>query len=296
MRKLNLHHIGYRFLGDFPSKKLPLNEYVRDSLDRGNIRMSHVVFISSMTFWTIVAAMVTAIIAIPVTIVINPILQLPTNIFVALLLSPLIVAAVCALSFLYYPLYKADSIKGGLDKNMVYIINYMGILAGAGIMTEDIFHSFADNKDEYKAKESARSIVRDIGLLGKDILKAIEDEARTTPSKKYSKLLTGLLGITKSGGDLRKYFEDTAEHEQDIRRREINDVVNKLNLAAEIYITLGIAFPIILIVLLSLMGIFGGTVAGGMGPIQLIQLMTYAIFPVAAIGIIILIDGMTQSW
>jgi flagellar protein FlaJ len=197
---------------------------------------------------------------------------------------------------LYYPLSKAEGIKSGLDKNMVYIINYMGILAGAGIMTEDIFHSFADAKDEYKVRESARSLVRDIGLLGKDIIKAIEDESKSTPSKKFSKLLTGLLGITKSGGDLKRYFIDTAEHEQDIRRRELTDVVNKLNMAAEIYITLGIAFPIILIVLLSLMGIFGGSVGGGLGPIQLIQLMTYALFPVAAVGIIILIDGMTQNW
>ena len=297
MRKINnIHSVGYRFLGDLPSRKLPLPEFLRSNLDRAGLRMSHVVYVSSMAFWTIAITLITGLISIPAAFLLVPMLHLPTNIFMAMLAAPLIAAAATIVCFLYYPMYVADGIKAKLDKNMVYIINYMSVLAGAGIMTEDVFNSFAESKDTYGARQSARSIVRDIGLLGKDVLTAIEAETKRTPSKKYFKLLNGLLGITKSGGDLKKYLEETAKHEQEVRRRELVDVVNKLNMAAEIYITLGIAFPIILIVLLSLMGIFGGSVGGGLSPVQLIQLMTYAIFPVAAIGIIILIDGMTQNW
>ena len=72
--------------------------------------------------------------------------------------------------------------------------------------------------------------------------------------------------------------------------------MNKLGLAAEIYTTIGIAFPIILIVLLSLMGIFGGQVAGGLGPVQIMTLMTYLLFPLMSVGVILLIDGMTSNW
>jgi hypothetical protein len=43
-----------------------------------------------------------------------------------------------------------------------------------------------------------------------------------------------LLGITKSGGDLKNYLEETAKHEQEVRRRELVDIVNKLNMAAEL--------------------------------------------------------------
>jgi len=295
LKPINIHSIGYKFLGDVPSK-LPLSDFIKTSLDRANIRMSYVVYMSSMAFWMIAGAIVTALIAIPTVYFLGPVLMLPTNILYMALASPLIVAAVVLVCFLYYPSYVADGKKMKLDKNMVYIINYMSVLAGAGIMTEDVFQSFSDLKDTYGIRESARSIVRDIGLLGKDILSAIEAEAKRTPSKKYSKLLNGLLGITKSGGDFKNYLEETAKHEQEVRRRELVDIVSKLNMAAEIYMTLGITFPIILIVLLSLMGIFGGTIGGGFSPVQLMELMTYAIFPVAAIGIILLIDGMTQNW
>jgi flagellar protein FlaJ len=292
----NIHSIGYRFLGDLPSKKLPLNDFLRKNLDRGGLRMSHIVYLSSMTFWTITATLITGLVSIPSAFILVPMFHLEPNIFTFLIAAPLIAAAITIVSFLYYPMYRADEIKSKLDKNMVYIINYMSVLAGAGIMTEDVFNSFAEDKDTYGIKSSARSIVRDIGLLGKDVISAIEAESRRTPSKKYFKLLNGLLGITKSGGDLKNYLEETAKHEQEVRRRELVDVVNKLNMAAEIYITLGIAFPVILVVLLSLMGIFGGEVTGGLSPVQLMQLLTYAIFPVAAIGIILLIDGMTQNW
>lgn len=296
MKISNIHSIGYKFLGDLPSRKLPLNDFLRTNLDRAGLRMSHVVYVSSMAFWTITVALITTLIAVPSAFFLLPLLHLPKSYFPIILASPLITAALTVVCFLYYPMYVADGIKAKLDKNMVYIINYMSVLAGAGIMTEDVFNSLAEDEDTYGARQSARSIVRDIGLLGKDVLTAVEEESKRTPSKKYFKLLNGLLGITKSGGNLKHYLEETAKHEQEVRRRELVDVVNRLNMAAEIYITLGIAFPVILIVLLSLMGIFGGSVGGGLSPVQLIQLMTYAIFPVAAIGILILIDGMTRNW
>jgi flagellar protein FlaJ len=292
----NLHSIGYRFLGDLPSKKLPLNDYLKKNLDRAGLRMSHIVYVSSMAFWTVAATIITGLVSIPVAFFVLPMLHLDISKITLLLGAPLIVAVTVIVCFLYYPMYVADGIKAKLDKNMVYIINYMSVLAGAGIMTEDVFNSFAEDKDTYGIKSSARSIVRDIGLLGKDVITAIDNEAKRTPSKKYFKLLNGLLGITKSGGNLKSYLEETAKHEQEVRRRELQDVVNKLNMAAEIYITLGIAFPVILVVLLSLMGIFGGSVGGGLSPVQLMQLLTYAIFPVAAIGVILLIDGMCQNW
>ena len=87
-----------------------------------------------------------------------------------------------------------------------------------------------------------------------------------------------------------------AENEMEVRRRELGDLVNKLNLAAEIYTVLGVAFPIIMIVLLSLMGIFGGEVMGGLGPIEMIKIMSYVLFPLVSVGLILFIDGLTSSW
>ena len=81
-----------------------------------------------------------------------------------------------------------------------------------------------------------------------------------------------------------------------IRRRELSKLTIQLNLAAEAYVVLGIAFPVILTTLLSMMGIFGGEIMAGLSPLQIMALMTYLFFPMAALGVLLLIDGVTSSW
>jgi len=295
----NIHYVGYRILGDFPSRFFPLTGMLKASLERAHMRMSYIVYVSSMIFWGIVALLASAAIGTPLILTLNTLLnlQLQTIQLIEYLVGiPLTAMIIVIVIFMYYPMYKADAIKNELDKNLVYIVNFMGILAGSGMTTEDIFSALADTGKTYKVAESAESVVRDIGLFGKDIITAMDAESEITPSKKYSKVLVGLLGINKSGGDLKQYFAETAEHEMEVRRRELTGIVNKLGLAAEIYTTIGVAFPIILIVLLSLMGIFGGEVAGGLGPVQIMTLMTYLLFPLMSVGVILLIDGMTSNW
>jgi flagellar protein FlaJ len=295
----NIHVVGYRILSDYPSRFFPLTSMVRESMARAQMRMSHIVYISSMFFWSIVALFSTLAVATPLILAFDVLLNLrlqTIQLAEYIIGLPLVAFAVVMGVFLYYPYYKADNLKSELDRNIIYIVNYMGILSGAGVTIEDIFNSLAETGEIYKVSNSASSIIRDVGLLGKDIITAIDSESQITPSRKYSKLLVGLLGITRSGGDLRQYFLDTAEREIEIRKRELTGILNNLNLAAEIYSVLGIAFPIILIVLLSLMGMFGGDIGGGLGPVQIMTVMTYILFPLLSIGVIILIDGMTSKW
>lgn len=203
--------------------------------------------------------------------------------------------AIIMMIFLYYPRQLGGNMKTALDKNIVYIINYMSILASAGVTTENIFTSLAEKGETYKVQNSAQSIVRDIEVLGKDIVTAIEDEAKNTPSKKYSKLLVGLNGVSRTGGNLQHYLREAASRQITVRRRELAKIVGQLNLAAETYIILGIAFPVILTTLLSMMGVFGGEVMAGLNPVQIMSLMTYIFFPICALAILLLADGMTSN-
>lgn len=299
MKTHNIHSIGYHVLGDFPSRHFPLTNTIKKNLNTAQLRISHIIYISSMTFWSIVATAIAAAIAFPLTLLLNPVLSLNLS-ALQLLYIPLGAAvgvgALTLTIFLYYPQYVAGNIKIGIDKNIVYITSYMQILAGAGVTVEDIFTSLAETGETYKIVGSAKSIVRDVETLGKDIVSAVIDESQNTPSKEYSRLLEGLIGVTRSGGDLRVYLGKTSEHAMDVRRRDLTKLVSSLNLAAEVYIVLGIAFPVILTTLLSLMGVFGGEIIAGLGPMQLMNLMTYIFFPLASIGVLFLIDGMSSTW
>ncbi|UCH38291.1 MAG: type II secretion system F family protein [Candidatus Bathyarchaeota archaeon] len=296
LRFRSIHYVGYRLLGDFPSKRFPLSDSVRKSLRVAKIRISHVVYISSMMFFMLIAIVAAAVISFPFMLTLS-VLGLVSELWFLYALGMTLGSGGIVLAiFLYYPRYRSGSIKTALDKNIVYIINYMSILAGAGVTTESIFTSLAEKGETYKVQESAKSIVRDIEILGKDIIEAVDDESAHNPSKQFSKLLRGINGITRTGGNLQRYLRETATRYMDTRRRELTKLVNQLNLAAEAYVILGIAFPVILTTLLSMMGVFGGEVIGGLGPIEIMTLMTYVFFPLAAGAVILLIDGMTSSW
>jgi flagellar protein FlaJ len=294
----NFHNFGYKILGDRPSKILPIAGFVRKRLQRAQIRISHVIYISSMTFWALISMAVAAAVSTPLTLTLQMlnVLSLTTPWFIYPIEATLGTGAIVMIAFLYYPTFKSGGIKTAIDKNIVYIINYMSILAGAGVTTEDIFTSLAQKGEIYKVQNSSRAIVRDIEILGKDIIEAVDDESANTPSKKYSKLLLGINGITRTGGNLQRYLYETANRQMDVRRRELSKLVSQLNLAAEAYVVLGIAFPVILTTLLSMMGVFGGEVIAGLDPMQIMTLMTYIFFPLSALAVLLLIDGMTSSW
>jgi len=251
-----------------------------------------------MFFWGLISMLISSIVSFPLVYALTVLkvlsFQLPW--FVYSLGITLGVGMIVMMAFLYYPRFIAGGVRTKIDKNIVYIINYMSILAGAGVTTENIFSSLAEKGEIYNVQDSARSIVRDIDVLGKDIISAIDDECTNTLSKKFSKLLSGINSITRTGGNLQAFLSQTADSQMNVRRRELSKLTTQLNLAAETYVVLGIAFPVILTTLLSMMGIFGGEVMAGLDPMQLMSLMTYVFFPVAALGVLLLIDGVTSSW
>lgn len=299
MRIGTLHYIGYRVLGNFPSRFSSLANTVKRNLDRADFRISHVIYMSSMFFWSIMATVVAATVTFSFTLALNMVLRMHLSMLqlsTTTLEAALVAGAIVFMIFFFYPNYMSGKIKTGLDKNLVYTVNYMAILSGSGITTEEIFTSLVESGSTYGVKGSAKTVVRDIEVLGKDIVTAMDDESKRTPSKDYSRVLQGFIGTARSGGDIKAYLEDTAERQMEIRRRKLSSLVSQLNLAAEGYVVVGIAFPVILTTLLSLMGIFGGEIIAGLGPIQLMSLMTYLFFPLASIGILLLVDGMCSSW
>ena len=61
----NIHHLGYRLLRDRPLRLFPLKGIVKNGLSKAHLRISHVIYISSMTFWMIIGMSLAAGISFP---------------------------------------------------------------------------------------------------------------------------------------------------------------------------------------------------------------------------------------
>jgi len=295
----SLHALGYRFLGDKPAKRFFFTKQIHESLIKSDLKINHIVYVSSMFFWSIIAF----IIAIPVSLLmfsaLMPLFEValnPVSLAAYCLLTSLLVGGVTFGLFIYYPSYMASSVKRKIEKDLVYTVNYMSILSGAGATPEETFASLARVGKVFGIDESAKTIMKNIEFLGEDTITAIDEESKNTPSNEYSEFLQGYISTTQTGGSNKVYLEAMVEKFMESQKRQVSRVIEQLNIAGEVFIAALVAFPTIMVTMLSIMGFFGGEVLGGLTAPQLMTIMTYVLIPFIAVGILVFIDAAMSSW
>jgi flagellar protein FlaJ len=296
---VSLHNLGYRLLGDGPARVFPLAKEIRENLLRSNIRINHVMYVSSMFFWSVLAFVLPIPIALSLFEYLLPLLGFTMPLLYSVVFSVLISltsGGVCFAVFLFYPSYSASILKIRIEKNLVYIVNYMAILSSSGATPGQTFTSLASVGEVYGIRESARSVIKNVELLGEDIISAIDDESKKTPSKEYADFLQGYIATLRAGGDLQSYLMTMSEKLIDSRRRLLVRMIGQLDLIGEIFVAGLVALPIIMITIFSIMGFLGGTVLAGLSAPQLMALMAYVYVPFTAAAVLVLIDSIVSSW
>lgn len=290
--------IGYFFFGDFPARVFPWSESISLSLKKAEIRVSHIAYISSMFFWTMIIVLLTYL-AVSLLFMTNlPILMTVTPVysFFIPLLAALSAGVVSVMFFFSYPNYVASNKGREIERNLVYTSNYMAIMANAGATVEQIFESLATYGEIYGVKHVARNIIRDVEILGKDVLSTLDDISKTSPSREFTDLIQGFIATMRTGGVLGSYLSVMAEGFIETRRRMLANLIDQLNLAGEIYVSVLVALPIIMITMFSIMGFIGGEVVGGLSASQLMPLLIYVMIPFMGVGVLLYIDAIMSSW
>lgn len=178
---------------------------------------------------------------------------------------------------------KNRSIKINLTLHNAVAYMYAMRKGGAQLMT--IFQSLSDRADIYgEVALEFRQIVRDADFFGYDVVTAIHHLSETTPSEKFKVFLEDLLSVIDSGGDMGEFLSMRVRQLQEEARFEQKEFLNILSLVAEGYVTLFVAGPLFLIIILVVMGMTGGSAV-----LQL-SLVTYAVMPIGSLIFIVFID------
>ncbi len=193
------------------------------------------------------------------------------------------------ITFLNYPKLINSNRKRSIDTMLPYAVHYMSAMSGAGVIPVDIFSSLAKNKIYGEAAVEASYVVRDIKVLGNDLVQAMKNVASTTPSYRMQEFLQGAITIVSSGGDLESFLKLKAEQFVVESKREQKEFLETLGLIAETYVTLFVAGPLFLLVMMSVM-----TIMGGMN-LMLMYLLIYLVIPVGSLLFVILVNSMTPE-
>jgi flagellar protein FlaJ len=133
--------------------------------------------------------------------------------------------------------------------------------------------------------------VRDVSLLGYDVISAMRRCIQNSPSKRFVDFLDGFISVTRSGGDLTAYFLSSAKAFMEAARIAARQLVETLGGLAEAYVSMMVVFPLIVVIMLSVMGMIGGGL-GGFSPVTVMEIVTYAVVPMMALILLLLLDSI----
>lgn len=161
-----------------------------------------------------------------------------------------------------YPSIVASSIKNKIEDELPFAISHMSAIASSRVEPSKIFFVMAKVKEYPCFSREAKKVVNQINLYGYDLVTSLKNVAKNCASEKLSELFGGIATTTKTGGSLVKYLEEKSKDlllDYKLKREKYIEAVGVMS---DIYTALLIAAPLILMLILTIMGFLGSTIAG----------------------------------
>jgi flagellar protein FlaJ len=169
-------------------------------------------------------------------------------------------------------------------------VAYMFAMQKGGAELSTIFASLAENASIFgEVALEFRQFVRDVEYFGSDMMTALKRLGDTTPSEKFRDFIQDLLSVIDSGAGLSEFFSGRVRTYQEEARFELKQFITTLEFVAETYVTLFVAGPLFLIIIMVVMGLIGG-----MG-ITTLSVVCYALIPIGSILFIVFLSMISEK-
>lgn len=287
-----IHVYSYKLLNEHIKFLYPKLGTLEKSIKQAMMPIPFEVYVSSMVFFSLIAGICGAIIG----LIASQFINIQPAIIGYLL--PLVAGmSLMAMTFGLLQIIPPVRVKNRSTKlleEIPHFIGYMSTLATSGLSLEEIFKSIAKEETDEDIVHDARFITRNIEILGMDLVTAVKDLINRTPPGPYSELLEGAIITSESGGDLKEYFNATAKVQLEEKKMLLQKTTESLGSVAEIYTILLIVFPLLAVIMLSIMGIMSPSL-GGLDLLTLMNVLTFAVVPLSGILMLVMMDTMVPK-
>jgi len=287
-----LHIYSYKLLNDHVKSLHPKLSSLEKSIKQAMMPIPFEVYVSSMVFFSMIAGICGIVMGVIASQFIN--IQPASMGMILPLLSSLMLFGMTFGILHMIPAIRVKNRSAKLIEEIPHFIGYMSTLATSGLTLEGIFKAIAKEDTDEDIVKDARFIVRNIDILGMDLISAIKDLVHRTPSGPYSELLEGAIVTVQSGGDLKEYFNATAKVQLEEKKMLMQKTTESLGSVAEIYTILLIVFPLLAVIMLSIMGIMSPSLAG-FDLLTLMNILTFAVIPLSGVLMLVMMDTMVPK-
>jgi hypothetical protein len=168
-----------------------------------------------------------------------------------------IIPAGTILFMVFYPSMERKSLEAKIDQELPFATIHMAAVSGSRIEPTKIFQIVIMTKEYINLEKEFNKLLNEINVYGYDLVTALKDSAINSPSQKLSDLFNGLATTITSGGDLYDFFNKRAQTLLFDYRLDKEKQTKSAETFMDIYISVVIAAPMILMLLLIMMKISG---------------------------------------
>jgi len=255
-------------------------------LEKADITMVYKEYFS-MVLMNIIVGFISAFVSILIFYLLIP---HPITALLMLIISCIVPVAI-GLYYIGLPSSKAKSRGKKIEKFLPYAANFINTMSVAGISPAEIFEALANVELYGEIQKEAKKIATEINMMGIDTVTALNNAIKISPSEKFKEFIQGILATIQSGSELGPYFERCVEKYMARDLVERKKGLESLAIMAESFVVTVIAFPLFLVIIISVMGL----TSGGIDFIFL-YLISLIILPLSYAGFYVMMSsGMGQT-
>jgi len=254
-------------------------------------RISFEVYLGLLVFTLAIAGIVTFVVSCVVLSFFLPLVQVVAYAFLLTVFAGFVSVA----AFYLFAMLKISSRARKIDSNLPLIANFMAVLANSGMPPERILRSLGNVGDEFGVGEEIRRTVGDVEVMGMDLNSALRNAAARSSSRKFASMLNGVITTSHMGGDLAAFLREKANIYKKTRRLSMKNFLENLSSVAEVYVSLMIALPLTLVIMLSVASFIGGgaSMFGNLDPYVLLMILTFIVTPAGVAILVLIVDSLT---
>ena len=237
-------------------KKLNISEITKNNLlEKADIAMVYQEYYS-MVLMNIILGFISAFTS---AIILYILVPHPITALLMLIISS-IVPIMIGVYYLSLPASKIKSRAKKIDRYLPYATNFINTMSVAGVSPAEIFEALSKAELYGEIQKEAQKIVTEIKMMGVDTITALKNAIEISPSDKFKEFIQGIIAVIQSGSELGPYFERCVDRymARDLVDRKRN--LETLAIMAEAFVVTVIAFPLFLVIIISIMGLTSGQI------------------------------------
>jgi len=195
------------------------------------------------------------------------------------------------LYFINLPVSMAKARGKKIDRYLPYAANFINTMSVAGISPAEIFEALSAVELYGEIQKEAKKITTELNIMGVDTITALKNAIVISPSDKFKDFVQGIIGVIQSGSQLGPYFSRCVERYMmtDLIDRKRN--LESLAIMAESFVVTVIAFPLFLVIIISVMGMTSGGI-----DFNFLFIISFMILPLAYCGFYVMMkSGMGET-